>query len=110
MPDSPIRRLAHRTGFVRRVRNFDPVIFFRALILDFSPGVARTLSDLHRRYESAASSICMTSFYERFGAPMAGSISLCALHLMKECSSWGKVMRREEKLESLNVSAASGTR
>ena len=59
MPDSLIRRLAHQTGFVRRVRNFDPVVFFRALILDFSPGVARTLSDLHRRYESAASSICM---------------------------------------------------
>jgi len=107
MPDSLIRWLAHRTGFVRRVRNFDPVVFFWALILDFSPGVARTLSDLHRRYESAAaSSICMTSFYERFGAPMAEWLHLCALHLMKECSSWGKAMRMEEKLEYLNVRCA----
>ena len=63
---------AKETGFIRRNRKIDVVVFFWTLILSFGTGVSRSLSDLRRVYEQTAGiRLVASSFYERFSVRLA---------------------------------------
>lgn len=66
-PPEEIREAAKDTGFIKRLRKVDPVLFFWNLILGFSCSVQRTLAGLQRQYQLIADTeIAPASFFGRF--------------------------------------------
>ena len=49
-----LRDLAQKTGFIKRIRKIDPVIFFWVLTLGFGVDFLRSIRALERRYETKA--------------------------------------------------------
>ena len=45
-PEEFLRDLAQKTGFIKRIRKIDPVIFFRVLTLGFGVDFLRSISNL----------------------------------------------------------------
>lgn len=66
-PAEEIREAAEETGFIKRLRKVDPVLFFWNLILGFSCSVQRTLAGLQRQYQVIADTdLAPSSFFGKF--------------------------------------------
>lgn len=66
-PAEDIRQAAKDTGFIKRLRKVDAVLFFYNLILGFSCSVQRTLAGLRRQYQLIADTdLAPASFFGRF--------------------------------------------
>lgn len=66
-PPENIRLAAQETGFIKRLRKVDPVVFFWNLILGFSCSAQRTLDALRRQFQTIADvDLVPSSFLDRF--------------------------------------------
>lgn len=71
LPPVKIRRLAVKTGAVKRRRKVDIVHFVYSLVLGFSAGSERTIAGLRRAFErSTGTKVVPSSFYDRFTASL----------------------------------------
>lgn len=80
-PAEDIRKAAVDTGFIKRLRKVDPVMFFWNLILGFSCSVQRTLAGLKRQYETVTETeLTPSSFYDKFSPQLVQFLR----HLLQE--------------------------
>jgi IS4 transposase len=70
-PDSHVNAVARETGFVKRLRKINPVLFLWTLVLGFGVGGKRDISTFRRVYERISGMrIVPSAFYDRFRKPL----------------------------------------
>jgi len=80
-PEEFLRNLAQKTGFIKRIRKIDPVIFFWVLILGFGVDFLRSIRALERRYETEANiELSDGALYDRFTPELVEFLRECILH------------------------------
>ncbi len=66
-PDETINELSKETGFVKRIRKIKPAYFLWSLVLGFSFGTERNISNFRRVYERISEQhLVPSAFYDRF--------------------------------------------
>ena len=83
-PEEFLRNLAQKTGFIKRIRKIDPVIFFWVLILGFGVDFLRSIRALERRYETEANiELSDGALYDRFTPELVEFLRECILHAIE---------------------------
>lgn len=80
-PDAWLRETARAHGAVTRQRKVDIARFFWSLVLGFSAGRERTLTQLHRAFELGSGvALSRSGFYERFTPNLVVFLKAAVLH------------------------------
>ena len=83
-PEEFLRNLAQKTGFIKRIRKIDPVIFFWVLTLGFGVDFLRSIRALERRYETEANiELSDGALYDRFTPELVEFLRECVLHAIE---------------------------
>ena len=83
-PEEFLRDLARKTGFIKRQRKIDPVIYFWVLVLSFGVNFLRSIRALERKYETAAGvELSDGALYDRFTPEMVAFLRECVLHAIE---------------------------
>ena len=83
-PEEFLRNLAKKTGFIKRIRKIDPVIFFWVLTLGFGVDFLRSIRALERRYETEANiELSDGALYDRFTPEVVEFLRECVLHAIE---------------------------
>ncbi|WP_170292178.1 IS4 family transposase [Heliobacterium mobile] len=94
-PSEWLRETAKETGFVKRFREIDPVVFFWALVLSFGVGLSRNLANVRRLYGSmSGADVVPSSFYDRFKPEL--------IEFLKRCISRATAMEASESVPELS--------
>ena len=87
-PEEFLRNLAKKTGFIKRIRKIDPVIFFWVLTLGFGVDFLRSIRALERRYETEANiELSDGALYDRFTPELVAFLRECVLHAIEFASA-----------------------
>jgi IS4 transposase len=88
MPTVTIRRLAKKTGAVKRKRKVDIVAFIYSLVFGFSVGSKRSIAGMRRTYErSTGTRLVPSAFYSRFTEPLVKLLELLVANALKKLSA-----------------------
>jgi IS4 transposase len=83
-PEEFLRNLAQKTGFIKRIRKIDPVIFFWVLILGFGVDFLRSIRALERRYETESNiELSDGALYDRFTPELVEFLREYVLHAIE---------------------------
>lgn len=93
-PASVIDKIAEDTGFIKRKRTIQAVLFFWTIILEFGMNLQKTLSGLRRRYEEmSGEKIVISSWFERFTPELVNFMRELALYgLQQTINDSGRVL------------------
>lgn len=76
---------ARKSGFIKRDRKVDPVMFFWNLVLGFGAALPGKLEHLRRRYETiSAETIVTSAFYGRFSPELIVFLETCLMRGFEE--------------------------
>lgn len=88
IPTVTIRRLAKKTGVVKRRRKVDIVALVYSLVFGFSVGSERTIAGLRRSYErSTGTRLVPSAFYNRFTEPLLKLLETLVMTALKRLSA-----------------------
>lgn len=92
-----IRKIAAETGFVKRVRSLDAVMFFWAVLLSVGSGTKRSFTEIKRVYEmrTDCKPMSRSAFYERFNGKFADFMKII---LGKICGRMSEPLKPLENL------------
>ena len=99
LPRRRIRDLARRLGVVRRRRKVDIVALVYTLVLGFSAGNRRSLTDLRRRYLRATGvRLAPSSFHARFNLTLVELMRKLTLEALEQCAPRRPALVRAQRL------------
>lgn len=88
LPAETIREMAIETGFIKRLRKIDPVLFFWNLIMGFGVSMEPTLAGLRRRMEIIADVDLMpSSFFDKFNTKLVAFLEKVLQHLIQKLAA-----------------------